>query len=77
MKTTNSILLAAAVLSGITTPALASKPKSEVVFAEGTWVILDHARLPKPKLEKIARGVHIDPRLLQELTKPQSRTSSK
>ena len=76
MKTPNTIFVAAVLLSAITTPALASKPTSEVVFADGSWVILDHARLPKPKLEKIARGVYIDPRLLQELNKTQPRKSS-
>lgn len=76
MKLTNSIFLVAVLLSAITTPTLASKPTSEIVFSDGRWVILDHARLPKPKLEKIARGVHIDPRLLQELTKTQPRKSS-
>jgi hypothetical protein len=76
MKTLSIILVTALLLIGVSKLALAAQPTSQVVFESGTWVILDHDRIPKPHLERIARGVHIDSRLLEELKKPQRRKSS-
>lgn len=60
------IRIAATILVLVAGQAKAS-PLSTIVFDRGGFHIVDHHRLPQPKVEQIAKGIHIDPRLLREL----------
>lgn len=66
MRTYNYIFIPVFLALGVG-QADASPNQSTVVFDRGFFEIVDHHRLPQPKIKQIAKGIHIDPRLLREL----------